>query len=83
MFKRPYTCIFSTKDGSSACTIDAPDGADRALEAARESLPDAIEIHAMIPGVHADHTYTYPRKTKKEYVSNQSGPWPDNLPPGF
>ena len=85
MFKRPYTCIFSISDGSSsACIVDAPDGQDQALEAAKEALPDAVAIHAMIPGVHDGHTYTYnDSRPKKGYESAQGGPWPDNLPPGF
>lgn len=86
MFKRPYTCIFSISDGSSsACIVDAPDGQDQALKAAMEALPDAVAIHAMIPGVHDGHTYTYSDgKPRKEYAeASQSGPWPDNLPPGF
>ena len=84
MFNRPYTCIFSIADGtSSACVINAPDGAGRALEAAKKALPDATAIHAMIPGVHDGHTYTYRGKTKKNHEVKQSGPWPENLPPGF
>lgn len=85
MFNRPYTCIFSISDGSSsACIINAPDGSELAFEAAKKALPDAIAIHAMIPGVHAGHTYTYKDKPrKKQYESAQAGPWPDNLPPGF
>ena len=84
LFNRPYTCIFSIADGSSsACIVDAPDGAERALEAAKKALPDATAIHAMIPGTHAGHTYTYSDNSRKSYESRQSGPWPDNLPPGF
>ena len=84
LFNRPYTCIFSIANGtSSACIVNAPDGADRALEAAKQALPEAVAIHAMIPGVHDGHTYTYQSKSKKQYVSKQGGPWPENLPPGF
>ena len=67
MFRRPYTCIFSISDGSSsACIVDAPDGADKALEAAKEALPDASVIHAMIPGIHDGHTYTYKKNIDKD-----------------
>ena len=84
MFKRPYTCIFSISDGSSsACIVDAPDGADKALEAAKEALPDASVIHAMIPGIHDGHTYTYKDEPAKNHSHSPGGPWPENLPPGF
>ena len=85
MFNRPYTCIFSIADGSSsACIINAPDGPDRAFEAAKKALPDATAIHAMIPGMHVGHTYTYKTVTKSSYTkADTSGPWPENLPPGF
>ena len=83
MFSRPYTCIFSISDGSSsACIVNAPDGEDGALEAAKAALPDASVIHAMIPGIHDGHTYTY-NKPVKNYDADPGGPWPENLPPGF
>jgi hypothetical protein len=58
MFRRPFTCIFKSSTGTSACIIDAPSGAENARAAAEEKLPGA-EIIAMIPGMHAGHTYTY------------------------
>ena len=83
MFKRPYSCIFCVTGGeTSACSISAPDSSEGALAAAKKALPGASVIHAMIPGVHAGHTFTYSEKTRT--VSHKKGsPWPDNLPPGF
>ena len=83
MFKRPYTCIFSiTGAGSSACIVEAPDSPEEALREAKKALPEASTIHAMIPGMHAGHTYTY-NDTVKPVNPSQESPWPDNLPPGF
>ena len=83
MFKRPYTCIFSVTGGeTSACIISAPDSSEEALAAAKNALPGASVIHAMIPGVHAGHTFTYSEKSRTVSYENES-PWPDNLPPGF
>ena len=58
MFRRPFTCIFKSESGTSACIVNAPDAPAKAREAAEEKLPGA-EIIAMIPGIHANHTYTY------------------------
>lgn len=81
MFRRPFTAICQKYGQTKAIAVDVPDGKDKALESAKEQLPDE-NIIALIPGQHAPNVYTYDAKpVKKE--SSQGGPWPENLPPGF
>ena len=83
MYKRPFTAICQKYGQTKAITVDIPDGKDKALEAAREQLPDQ-DIIALIPGKHAPNTYTYNAGEDKPYVAVDSGgPWPDNCTPGF
>ncbi len=84
MFKRPFTAICQKYGETKAIAVDVPDGKDKALESAKEQLPDE-NIIALIPGQHAPNVYTYDTESQKSVkkVSNQSGPWPENLPPGF
>lgn len=90
MFKRPFTAIYQTVSGiTEAKVIDVPCGKEAAAAYANDILP-GVHVVAMIPGVHADNTYTYdapgsfinmPRPTKP--AIDPGGPWPENLPPGF
>ena len=83
MFKRPFTCIFTRYGKAGAMIVDATGDCNQILATAKENLPGATII-AMVPGVHAGHTYIYGdeessggRKTKTVEM------WPDNITPGF
>ena len=85
MFKRPFTAICQKYGETKAIAVDVPDGKDKALESAKEQLPDE-NIIALIPGQHARNIYTY----NAEGMANSKKPypelgdvWPTNLPPGF
>ena len=82
MFKRPFTAICQKYGRTKAIAVDVPDGRDKALEVAKEQLPDE-NIIALIPGLHARNTYTYDACPPKEKAVDPGGPWPTNLPPGF
>ena len=80
MFKRPFTAICQKYGRTKAIAVDVPDGRDKAIEAAKEQLPDEIII-ALIPGQHAPNVYTY--NAEPSPPVSPGGPWPENLPPGF
>jgi len=84
MFNRPYTAICQNSNGfTSAISIDAPDGHDKARAAVKDKYPD-LQVVAMIPGVHSGHAYVYDSPAVVPYPKSDSGgPWPENLPPGF
>ena len=83
MFTRPFTAICQKSGETKALQISIPDGKEKALEAAKELLPDQ-NIIALIPGQHAPNVYTYDAQSSKDNVSvDTGGPWPDNCVPGF
>jgi hypothetical protein len=84
MYKRPFTAICQKSGRTKAISIDVPDGKDKALEAAKEQLPDE-NIIALIPGQHARNVYTYNAEgmATKKPAAELADVWPTNLPPGF
>jgi hypothetical protein len=81
MFKRPFTCIYKQSGATGVVTVDASTGQDNALAAAKEQLPGATII-AMVPGMHADYTYTYSDDVRC-VVTEPPAAWPENITPGF
>ena len=90
MFKRPFTAICQTISGiTEAVVVEVPNGERDALAASKEQLPNK-HIVALIPGIHADHAYTFDAPgsyirlpVPSNPAGDSSGPWPENLPPGF
>ena len=82
MYKRPFTAICQKYGQTKAVPVDLPDGKDKALESAKEQLPDQ-KIIALIPGQHARNVYTYDAYPDRDNTNDPGGPWPTNLPPGF
>jgi len=58
MYLRPYTAVLATGKKIRVVDINAPVGKDDAHKAVSDRFPKE-NLVALIPGVHADHSFTY------------------------
>jgi hypothetical protein len=90
---RVYTCIFEKNGKVAAQDITGPFDRAAAIDTANDKLglnKSADKLYALVPGQHSDRLWIVEAEkvessgdTVKRHNIVSSGPWPENLPPGF